>query len=246
MGEPKTMIDRLYFDIETGPQPYRVIENIIAYEDDQAPKLGNAKRPETIARKKQEWEENKHQRKKQHYGKVYSKAALNPLVGQVIGAGYFRESYGDAVINIDLQGEAEIIEDLVKQMGDVFRRGGMVITYNGDAFDLPFLANRCAILGININGIIGTEVFNDFGKTPASFVDLAKVWLRYGSGYNRSFDMPKFDELCAAFGIPAKTLGFRGDRFHKVARENESLARDYLLEDVQALRELAKKLLPKI
>jgi hypothetical protein len=240
------MIDRLYFDIETGPQSYRVIEEIIAYEDDETPKLGNAKKPETIARKKQEWEENKNQRRKQHYGKVYSKAALNPLIGQVVGVGYYRESYGDAVIEIDLKDEATIIEDLVKQMGDVFRRGGLVITYNGDAFDLPFLANRCAILGININGIIGTEVFNEFGKTPNSFVDLAKVWLRYGSGYNRSFDLPKFDELCAAFGIPAKTCGFRGDRFHQVAREDESLARDYLLEDVQALRELAGKLLPNI
>jgi hypothetical protein len=53
------MIDRLYFDIETGPQPYRAIEGIITYEDDATPKLGNAKKPETIARKKQEWEENK-------------------------------------------------------------------------------------------------------------------------------------------------------------------------------------------
>ena len=101
------MIDRLYFDIETGPQSYRVIEEIIAYEDDETPKLGNAKKPETIARKKQEWKENKDQRKKQHYGKVYSRAALNPLIGQVVGVGYFRESYGDAVVENRSKGRGD-------------------------------------------------------------------------------------------------------------------------------------------
>lgn len=240
------MIDRIYFDLETGPQPYRVIEGIVAYDDSEGPKMGNAKKPETIERKKKEWEETKVQRKKQHYGKVYSRAALNPLIGRVVGAGYFRESFGDAVIDIDLQDEARVIEDLVKQIGDVFRRGGLVITYNGDSFDLPFLANRAAILGIDVNRYVGADLFNEFGKTPNAFVDLAKVWLRHGSGYSRSFDMPKFDELCAAFGIPAKTCGFRGDKFHQVAMDNESLARDYLLEDVQALRQLSQKLLPSI
>ena len=53
------MIDRIYFDIETGPQPYRVIEKIIDYQEEAEPKLGNAKKPETIARKVKEWEESK-------------------------------------------------------------------------------------------------------------------------------------------------------------------------------------------
>lgn len=240
------MIDRIYFDIETGPQPYRVIEKIIDYQEEAEPKLGNAKKPETIARKVKEWEESKGKRRHQHYGKLYSRAALNPLIGRVVGVGYFRERFGDAIVKIDLEDETSLVESLVKEMGDVFRRGGMVISYNGDSFDLPFIVNRAAILGINIDGIVGTEVFNDFGKTPAAFVDLAKVWLRHGSGYSRSFDMPKFEELCSAFDIPAKTCGFRGDKFYQVAREDEVLARDYLLEDVQALRELAGKLLPKI
>ena len=37
------MIDRIYFDLETGPQPYRVIEGIVAYDDSEGPKMGNAK-----------------------------------------------------------------------------------------------------------------------------------------------------------------------------------------------------------
>ena len=239
-------IDRIYFDIETGPEPYRVIENIVRYEDDDEPKIGNATKPETIERKIREWNENKEQRKKKFFWKTQSRAALNPLLGRVIGVGYHRESFGDTVVRIDTENEAQIITELLSQMGEVTRRGGLVVTYNGDSFDLPFLANRAAILGIDVGNLLSCELFSEFGKTPNSFVDLAKVWLRYGSGYSRSYDLPKFEELCSAFGIEAKTQGFRGDKFHVVAKENKIKAIDYLTEDVEALRQLAERLIKRI
>lgn len=240
---------RLCYDIETGPQPMDRIRKILKYQDPEEPKLGNAKKKETIERKLKEWEESKKQREDEWYGKKYSEAPLNPLTGRVYAIGYHLEWNGHEPVHetrlvLNPSQEANAVKEMLDRIYDAYHRGGQVISYNGDAFDLPFLLNRARILNLDMTS--GESLINEFGRTPGTFVDLAREWMFNGSTYNRSYSLPKLEELCSAFGIECKTGGWRGNQFHKKMYENQEEAYKYLQEDVLALVQLSKFLAPRV
>lgn len=238
---------RLCYDIETGPLPMDTIKSILRYRDPKEPKLGNAKKRETIERKIKEWEEQKEERESEFYGKAYREAPLNPLTGRVFAVSYHlqwndREPVHETRLVLNPSQEANAIKEILDRIYDVFHRGGQVVTYNGDSFDLPFLINRARVLRLDMSS--GVSLVNEFGKTPGNFVDLAKAWMLNGSNYNRSYSLPKLEDLCSAFGIECKTGDWRGDEFHKKMYDSQTEAYEYLQQDVLGLVELAKFLAP--
>jgi len=239
---------RIYFDIETGPQSNAAIKEVLTYKEEEFKPRGNTKKRETVAKQHEEWQADAPLREAEWYSKQINKAALNPLVGRVIGVGWYSDAFGDTQIHMSNgpAAEKDLIECLLSEIGHVVDRGGQVITYNGDAFDWPFLVLRCKVLGIDMGSYLKIKPFDKFGKTPESFIDIAKEWMLFGSRYNRSYDMPKFEELCRVFGIKAKSQGFRGDQFHTMLATNPEAAREYLLEDVESLRLLAEKFLGRV
>ena len=239
---------RIYFDIETGPQSHGAIKNILTYKEEPFKPRGNTKKRETIAKQHEEWEADAPIREAEWYSKQIGKAALNPLVGQVVAVGFSTDTSSDTQVLLASQTvtETHLIMCLLREIGHVIDRGGEAITYNGDSFDWPFLIARCRVLGIKVADFIKIPPFDRFGKTPECFVDLAKEWMFNGSRYNRSYELPKFEELCRVFGVPAKTQGWRGDQFHQKMITHPEQAADYLKEDVEGLRLLCDKIIGRV
>ena len=67
------------------------------------------------------------------------KMALDGLWGKVACIGYMNSSYQD----VHIADEKEMLEEFVGRTCDK-----QVVTYNGKGFDIPFIAKRCAILGV--------------------------------------------------------------------------------------------------
>ena len=69
---------------------------------------------------------------------------LDPSVASVVAVGLSSESDGEQVF---IGGEAEILRDLDHHLARL--EPGVIVTWNGAAFDLPFLADRAASRGLD-------------------------------------------------------------------------------------------------
>jgi len=124
-------------DIETIPN-----EDMIQYLPEPEVKTGNLKDEAKIQAKIEQAKE-----------KQIADMALNPFFGRV--ASYsFVNSEGDtsSVIEnpIDDKSESFIIECLLGLITGVIQSDNTIVTWNGNAFDLPFIYKRAMMLGVEL------------------------------------------------------------------------------------------------
>ena len=237
-------IPRMVFDIETGPISMSKVKSIVKYNDNQMPKLPSNWKEETKRKKLLEWEESKTKREEDFYYVKRSSGSLNPLVGRIIAIGVgLKDQEGNLEFKILSGDEKDILSQWWSSGRYTKGRGGEIFGYNIEKFDLPYISSRTLIHRIKTP----FPILNDYGKWDKSFVDLAKKWMSYQ--YTRPGDvwtMPKYEELCAAFNIKAKTQGFRGDAFHTVWDRERSKAEKYVIEEVESLYELCEAMIPSL
>ena len=232
------MAAKLVFDIETGSLSDDDLLEIVPFVDRKEPPRGNIKLEATWKKKLADWKSPayKRQREKDHAGNLKKKGALNPLTGYVIAIGVKHGDEENPEVSLIEGLEKKVLTDFWALIGNHLKNGNVAYGYNIKNFDVRFLINRSRVYGIRPEMYTGgLPLINDFGKLPSILVDIGQQW---AGGYG-GFDMPRFEHLCALFGIKAKSQGFRGDSFAKTYRTDPDLAMEYLREEVEALWELS-------
>ncbi len=232
------------FDIETGPLPTETLRAVCApfsppphpgEFSEKAVKLGNATKPETIAKKIEE-ARAKHAEAVANYSldvadletaywsKIENEAALSALTGQVLAIGYRGNKI--AIDHVDGRSEPELLTKFWTQYATIRKAGRKMIGFCINDFDIPFLFQRSLILGVIAPDCLfsGPQRYLD-----QTFIDLAKVW---SAGKWGSFT--KLDLICRAMGIPGKPAGINGGDFARLYADPETRpdAIEYLVNDL--------------
>ena len=220
------------FDIETGPQSSEQLRKICApFEPPRHPgefneknvKVGNATKPETIAKKIDE-ARAKHaeavanysldvvEQEAAYWSKIEADAALSALTGQVLAIGYRGNKV--AIDHVDGRSEGELLAKFWFQYTAMRKASRKMIGFCINDFDIPFLFQRSLILGV----IVPDSLFSGPQRyLDQTFIDLAKVWAggKWGS-------FTRLDLICRAMGIPGKPEGINGGDFARLYADPET------------------------
>jgi len=143
----------LILDIETAPRPDADTDAAYAEADRQPP--ANYKNPEAIAK----WHEADRAKWRETLG-------LSPATGRVVAVGTQLVTItdrgsvnGGLAMTLEASGlrhcgdlpEWHLLDYTMNDLRNVLKTGGAVVTFNGKAFDLPFLALRCAAMDIPLS-----------------------------------------------------------------------------------------------
>jgi hypothetical protein len=167
------------------------------------------------------------------------KCALSAIEGRVACIGIARNDEPAVLLTGGPENdEATLLGEFWALMGDSIAHDlNRFIGYYSNHFDMPMLIRRSLILRVPVP----SWVQNDISQyRPTVFVDLIDIW-RCG---DRQIHV-KLAVLCGAFGIPVKEGPVEGKFFYKFwngTQDQRLEAGNYCLLDVEATRELAKKL----
>lgn len=125
-------------DVETAPQPAALAA---PYPKADRTPPANYKNDDAIAK----WYERDEADWRTGLAK---RAALSPQMGRIIAAGWTVEDSGEDIPTaiVDLEDEAKLIRHALGAIAEA----GQLVTFNGLAFDIPFLHIRAAVHGIPI------------------------------------------------------------------------------------------------
>lgn len=203
------------FDIETMP-----IQAKIGELPEPELRIGNLKDPVKIAEKQAEAR-----------AEQVSKMALNPLYGRIVCAVFsnaspvpLRFTAGD-----DDEEERELIRDCFRIMGGSSDGPPRLASWNGGAFDLPFLFKRALLLDVWIPKTVGSldRWCKRYSTTPHA--DLMQIW----SGWD-SRNYAKLDDVAGAvFG--GHKIGISFEEFPELVKSKEGRNRiaDYCEQDTR-------------
>lgn len=201
------------FDIETMP---------ISSKIDELPepevRLGNLKDPVKIAEKQAEAR-----------AEQVSKMALNPLYGRIVCAVFFNASPAPLRFTAgdDDEEERDLIRNCFKIMGGSSDGPPRLASWNGAAFDLPFLFKRALLLDVWIPKTVGSldRWCKRYSTTPHA--DLMQIW---GGWDSRNY--AKLDDVVGAVFGEHKT-GISFEEFPELVKSEEGRKRiaDYCEQD---------------
>jgi len=202
------------FDIETGPAPADVIDRHMP--EIEAP--ANYKDPVKIEAYKAEQRE-----------KYVQKAALSPLTGRVLAIG----AWADGIYHRFICDETEGAEaECIRWFWGLVSTRTVLVGFNSNGFDLPFLFRRSWALGIPApKGRLDRQ----FRPEVSVHVDLLDLW-RLGDRHL----FISLDAVSRYLGIGEKSG--EGELFYQVLRAFPEEAEAYLKNDVRLTFELAKRL----
>src|SRR5690606_28125150 len=103
---------------------------------------------------------------------VTDRAALAATTGCVIAIGYYNGSRRVFDCIADDRQESGILGQFWQQFQAFRNNGRQMIGFNIAGFDIPFIAQRSWILGVDVP----PEAFTAGGYLDPTFVDLQKVW----------------------------------------------------------------------
>ncbi len=176
---------------------------------------------------------------------------FSPLTGRIVAIGLYDLERAKGVVFYDPAGETHTETEhegyllkprTEKEMLHDFWEGAKTydtfVTFNGRAFDAPFLALRSAILGIRPTKDL-LEGRYLYQQRSCRHIDLADQLSFYGAMYRKS----SLHMFCRAFGIASpKAEGVSGDDVALLFKEKKSLdIAQYNVRDVIATTELYKK-----
>lgn len=215
------------FDIETAGVPWLEVDPMLREWLTRGALDGDA------YREKREWRSLT-----PYAAKAIVIAMLNPESGR--GRIWYEKEDGraDSVSEdgrFDRTGTTE--KEMLAEFWDALSRFGQVVSFNGRAFDGPFLSVRSAI-----HGIAPSRNLAGYRYSVAENVDLMEVLTFFGAP-GRSMT-PSLHAACTAFGIPSpkseEMHGHAVGEAYRQGRLGEIL--DYCRRDVEATAALWRKL----
>ncbi len=165
---------------------------------------------------------------------------LDPRAGGVVAAAVCA---ADRCWVVSGQSEAELLADLDRLLAGL--APGVVVTWHGAGFDLPFLADRAAVCGVRL----GLELWLDptldvrrplAGHTGAyrarwgahTHLDAYQLWRDAGRALSMSCSLKSMAEF---FGLPLVAVD--RERIHELAPDDLA---DYVASDAALARRLAE------
>jgi DNA polymerase elongation subunit (family B) len=177
---------------------------------------------------------------------------FSPLTGQIVAIGLLdcEKNEGGVYYQAPGQKNEELREDgiILKQMTeeemlrkfwDLAERYQVFITFNGRAFDMPFIMVRSAILGIRPTKDLMRGRYLYQNNPDALHIDLAEQLSFYGATRRKG----SLHLWSRAFGIPSpKSGGISGDDVGPLFKKKKFLEiAKYNIGDIRATRELYMK-----
>ncbi|MBP7060702.1 MAG: ribonuclease H-like domain-containing protein [Candidatus Moranbacteria bacterium] len=180
---------------------------------------------------------------------------FSPLTGQIVAIGIRDVERGKGAVYFQpsLQGkEASFEEDdckfevmtekaMLQKFWEVVEKYDTFVTFNGRAFDVPFLMVRSAILGIRPSKNLLANRYLNYHPSNARHIDLIDQLTFYGAMRKRG----SLHLWCRAFGIESpKAQGVDGDDVKALFEHGKSadIAR-YNARDLTATAELYRRYL---
>lgn len=175
-----------------------------------------------------------------YWAEILDKAALSPITGQVCAIGYQGQK-----TQIHTAVDAVTEEHLLTQFWKVYKSARSankkMVGFNIKAFDVPFLARRSWMLGVEVPKTIMTPTM----YLDSLFIDLREVW---GCGY-RGTDRPGFgtlDTIAKALGLQGKPDDCSGANFATMLWSDDPADREkairYLEGDLRIVVEVSERL----
>jgi DNA polymerase elongation subunit (family B) len=157
--------------------------------------------------------------------KQLDKMGLSPLTGKIACIGY----YSDDISLVHITNEAEmlnVVYDYIKNY--------QIITYNGKAFDVPYIFKRGIILGLPWATIPEMKKYTD--KYNQTHIDLMTEFCNWG-------DFEKLDNLARfILGETKSEFDFREIPELLKTEEGKKKITDYCLQDCKLTWQLAKRM----
>ena len=209
---PKTRPVPVFFDIETGPLPDEILDEIEPVHS--APKT--LKDPEKIrqalSEKARTWR---------------SKAALSPLTGQVLAVGIRKQGETTFLIGPEHQ--------ILKDLWSIFlaTQPAEWVGHNSNSFDIPFLVRRSWFHSV----WIPPKVMGFRGPNYERFTDTMTSW---GCGSYGPEGRISLDNFAKFLGVGAKTGS--GEHFAELFKVNETEALQYLENDLILTEKIFEKI----
>ena len=209
----------IFFDIETGPLPEPELAALVPPFDPAEVKTGNLKDPDKIAAKIAEAEAS-------HRREFFERAALDPLTGRVVAVGLIYFDTGEFHV-IGHDDEAATLREFWKATEGEMGRINLMVGFNSNGFDLPFLIRRSWKHRIAI----------PFGLRRGRYwteqvVDLRDAW-QLGDRQARG----SLDSIAKHLGVGGKNGD--GAAFAHLWQNDRTKAVEYLRNDLQLTAKVA-------
>ncbi|PIR93177.1 3'-5' exonuclease [Candidatus Falkowbacteria bacterium CG10_big_fil_rev_8_21_14_0_10_43_10] len=173
--------------------------------------------------------------------------ALYPLTAEIICIGMLNPDTNKGAVcyrTPEFSGQQEFIDGninyvsgseikILERFWQAIKHYQQFITFNGRAFDCPFLLTRSAILGAR-----ATKNLMPYRYSADTHIDLLEQLTFYGAGRKFSLDF-----YCKVFGIESpKSHGITGLDVPRLFREGRTLeVAKYCAGDLQATKELYQR-----
>lgn len=128
-------------------------------------------------------------------------------------------------------------KEILENFWDFIKKFDFYITFNGRAFDIPFVRIRSAILGVKCSLELMTPRFKSTYKANPH-IDLLEE-LTFNGAFSKKFNL---DFYCKAFGVPTPKTTMTGHEVPKYIAEGKGLeVAEYCMRDVVSTGELFRK-----
>lgn len=183
------------------------------------------------------------QAEQEYWDAIRDKAALSPVTGQILAIGcYGTEQKKAAIAGIDsVEDEKAAISDFFTKFAKCRTNNRLMVGFNSNAFDLPFLVKRAWLLGVDVPGELQSVDGRYFDRV---FVDLLARWkcgVNGGNGGGNGSSIT-LDGLARFFGVGGKTDGVCGKDFARLWKEDREKATAYLVNDLVITAECASRM----
>ena len=251
----------LIFDIETGPLPENQLRELLSPFDEttveglvtgdfdpSSVRTGNLKDASKIA-EKIEAARAAHEAAKANSGKIIAdaqashwkqfveRAALSAVTGRVLAIGYLATESGKFAVEQNDDEERELLTGFWVKYTACRAKHRIMVGHNIANFDVPFLARRSVILGVDVPSTLLPPPSRRY--LDSIFADTMALW---GFGGREPI---KLDLLGQVLGVGRKTEGFDAADFHKFwfgTPEDRELAVEYLVQDLRVTAGVAQRL----
>jgi DNA polymerase III epsilon subunit-like protein len=251
------------FDIETGSLPVEKLREILPPFDpssigphpgifkSESVKLGNLKDASKIADKLAaaktahdkaiaDYEAKLENGEPAYWQSIIEDAALSAITGCVVAIGYQGKK---ETLHVAIDGVTEF--QLLSQFWKIYQQGRAerrsLVGFNVKAFDVPFIAQRSWMLGVEVPSTITTAT----GYLDPVFVDLAERWKVGNRGAWGKPGYGTLDTIAKSLGIAGKPDNCKGAEFAAKlygSPEDRAIALSYLSSDLRMTVEVAARL----